>query len=178
MLHASPGMGLNMRQLRANTHTASPKGGFGLPLEEPYIIAARAGLDVGRAKDLLERSFGKPLAEGYFDMPFEMAILERDYNGIAIIKRLDHEPYLDKFAVVPEAQGMGLARDLWKRIKNLCDSLVWRASPANPFNDWYSRNSDGSAEIGVWTVFWYGIEDRRAHELAEKAAGLPLTIIK
>ncbi|KAJ2685887.1 Amino-acid acetyltransferase, mitochondrial, partial [Coemansia spiralis] len=86
-----------------------------------------------RLRELLEQSFGRRLDGGYFD---RLRALERtggieiivagDYQGAVIVT---HEPvpgadwrlpYLDKFAVLPAAQGTGMADILWAQLRRAC----------------------------------------------------------
>lgn len=164
---------------------AAPFGGR-LPLSESRmhpsgrlrLAGGYDGLEVHRLRGLIEESFGAPLAAGYFDMPAGSVIYEKDYLGAAIIKSVCGLAYLDKFAVAPEAQGKGLGGELWKEITGQNPSLMWRASPANPCNGWYGRNSDGSLEHGGWVVYWYNVGPMAAAEAAVMAARLPKTIMR
>jgi acetylglutamate synthase len=139
------------------------------------LHAGFGGLDVARLKGLLEASFGKELAPHYFSRPAEMVILEEGYLGLAIMKRVAGVPYLDKFAVSPEARGLGLGREIWDRMKGEYDSVIWRAASGNPVNCWYSKNSDGSERSGKWTVFWSGVEEGKAREMVTLIASIPET---
>lgn len=134
------------------------------------------GLDKARVKGLLESSFGKTLAAGYFDKPAGMVYLAGDYQGIAVIKTLGRFDYLDKLAVAPQARGEGLGRELWENIKKDFPSLIWRAAPDNPANAWYLRNSDGAARSGKWMVYWYGIEPNAVNAIIPLVAALPPTL--
>lgn len=164
-----------------------PNAAFGVPLAEPKagmprigvsVMDGYGGLDKSRLKGLIERGFGKTLVEGYFASEPRMVILGGDYEGVAIIRSLEGIPYLDKFAVLPESQGRGIGGRIWKTIKELNPSLLWRAAEANPCNCWYERNSDGSERHGEWIVYWYNLSPGAASEAAAIAAGLPKTIIK
>ncbi|MBN1169732.1 GNAT family N-acetyltransferase [Candidatus Micrarchaeota archaeon] len=117
-----------------------------------------AGLDKSKVRSLLEASFGKKLGPGYFDEQIKLAILDKDYRGIAIVKEIDGMPYLDKFAVAPEYQSNGVGKRLWNELKQQCPSVIWRASENNPINGWYTLKSDGSEKSGKWIVFWCGVE--------------------
>jgi bifunctional N-acetylglutamate synthase/kinase len=157
------------------------KAGFGMPLQEPghrlLVEDGFAGLDQARLRTLIERSFGRKLAETYFDSPAGKIILEAGYLGAAVIKDIHGVPYLDKFVVDPDAQGNGLGRAIWKLIKTHNESLLWRASSSNHCNCWYERNSDGSQKIGQWNVYWYNLDHETAGTLAPLAAALPKTIL-
>lgn len=165
------------------------KGRLGAPLTDSSMNAGThrtefiiqrsfEGLDLKRLKTLLELGFGKRLVEGYFDHPVKEVVLESEYRAVAVIKKLFGLDYLDKLVVAPEAQGNGLARDLWQYIQEESGYLIWRASPANPANSWYQRNSDGTINTGKWFVYWYGMEPRLADCLVPIVAAVPETLIK
>lgn len=139
--------------------------------------AGYAGVDTGRVKALLERSFGKILIAGYFELPAHKVLICGDYSGVAIIKKLAGIDYLDKLAVEPSAQGAGVGGRLWESIRGECGSLIWRASAENPANGWYLRSSDGAARAGKWIVYWYGMDAGTASGLVPLAASLPSTMI-
>ncbi len=136
------------------------------------------GLDIGRLQGLIEAGFRGKLVEGYFESPARGVVLQGDYLGAAIIKDLGGTNYLDKFVVVPEAQGKGLGNALWDVMKEHYPSILWRAVPANPCNPWYERKSDGSVRIGEWKVFWCDLDHSAAMEAAAVAARLPKTIFR
>jgi acetylglutamate kinase len=57
-----------------------------------------------------------------------------------------------------EAQGEGLARDIWESFTQDISVFYWRSRLNNPFNDWYMKNCDGMQKKNGWRVFWNGIE--------------------
>ncbi|KAF9969584.1 Amino-acid acetyltransferase, mitochondrial [Actinomortierella ambigua] len=140
------------------------------------------GLDLGRMTQLLESSFAKPLdGPGYYrrirDRTESVILTGTDYEGAAIVtreggeetkigngpaRRLATVAYLDKFAVAPKSQGIGVADILWKQLQDNFPDLVWRSRTDNPVNKWYFDRADGTIRIpGTnWTVFWYGPKGR------------------
>ncbi len=136
------------------------------------------GIDRERLTDLLERCFQKKLVDGYFESTNPTHIfLTENYRATAIISEHDGVPYLDKFAVTPKAQGEGLGRSVWLRMKEACPTLFWRSRSSNPINPWYFAQSDGSYRHDPWTVFWYGIDDFDSMKhCVEVALDLPATI--
>jgi acetylglutamate kinase len=68
-------------------------------------------------------------------------------------------PYLDKFAVLDDAQGEGLGRAVWQVMREENPSLFWRSRNGNPVNHFYYAESDGCMKQPRWKVFWYGLED-------------------
>src|SRR5690606_12439647 len=67
------------------------------------------GVDLARMKALIESSFGRVLVPDYFEktVPYRIYVSE-SYRAAMIITREEGFPYLDKFAVLDEAQGEGL----------------------------------------------------------------------
>ncbi|KAG0227355.1 Amino-acid acetyltransferase, mitochondrial [Actinomortierella wolfii] len=86
----------------------------------------------------------------------------KDQNGSGGRKSLASVAYLDKFAVAPKSQGIGVADILWKQLQDNYPDLVWRSRTDNPVNKWYFDRADGTIRIpGTnWTVFWYGPKGR------------------
>jgi amino-acid N-acetyltransferase len=121
-------------------------------------------VDKTRLWTLLNASFRKNLKISEFETrlqkDLDSIILAGDYQGAAIMTREGPQrlPYLDKFAVDPKAQGMGVADILWSRIKARYPDLFWRSRCDNPVNKWYFERSDGNMVLsgGYWMLFWYG----------------------
>ncbi|MBI2445005.1 acetylglutamate kinase [Candidatus Micrarchaeota archaeon] len=134
------------------------------------------GLNRAAIRSLLEESFGKSLISDYFRQPVERVIVEKNYSGIAIVKRLNKKCYLDKFAIAKKSQATGLAKIIWQEIKNAYPDLMWRSSVHNPVNPWYLKQADGSQKAGEWIVFWYGIKPDSS--TIQKALRLPKTMVK
>ncbi|WP_437279042.1 acetylglutamate kinase [Sorangium sp. So ce375] len=141
------------------------------------------GIDRGRLRDLLEACFQRKLDEHYFDKkPFYRIYLSDSYRATAILTldpggRAPLTPYLDKFAVTSEAQGVGIGGSLWTRMKNENPKLFWRARNGNEINPWYFQQAEGSYRNENWTVFWYGLssfDDIRA--CIDHALSLPTTL--
>ena len=72
--------------------------------------------------------------------------------------------YLDKFAVLDDAQGEGLGRAVWLEMREENPALFWRSRHANVVNDFYFAESDGSYRLNGWKMFWYGFSDFDAIE--------------
>ena len=71
-----------------------------------------------RTRQLLETSFERSLKPGYFDnLDIECILASESFGAMAIVlKGVDGIPYLDKFAVTPEAQGAGLGAAVWQAL--------------------------------------------------------------
>lgn len=117
-------------------------------------------VDELRVRELLEKCFGKELAADYFGAKDAYRIyLTESYRAIAILTKEDDIPYLDKFGVTPKAQGEGLGRSIWLRMRQENPVLFWRSRRTNPVNPWYFQQAEGSLSRDPWTVFWYGLDD-------------------
>ena len=137
-------------------------------------------LDTERATELLEHSFSKTLTEGFFDdrQPRRVYVTE-SYRAIAIVTEERGVPYLDKFGVTPRAQGEGLGRSIWMRMRQDHPALFWRSRTANPINGWYFQQAEGSYARGDWTVFWYGLGDdfEAMRGCVSRALTMPATLV-
>jgi acetylglutamate kinase len=110
---------------------------------------------------LLEQSFNRSLKADYFDnLPLECILSSESWGAMAIVlKGVDGIPYLDKFAVTPEAQGAGLGAAVWQALIQRCPQLYWRAKADNPITPWYFDQADASFTRERWVAFSIGIED-------------------
>ncbi len=118
------------------------------------------GVDLARMRELIESSFGRKLVAGYFEetKPYRVYISE-NYRTALILTRENGFTYLDKFAVLDDAQGEGLGRAVWHVMREENPRLFWRSRHNNPVNIFYYAESDGCYKQEKWKVFWYGIED-------------------
>ncbi|MFC1689311.1 acetylglutamate kinase [Pseudomonadota bacterium] len=114
-----------------------------------------------RAAQLLEQSFDRKLKPGYFDeLPLECVLCSESIGAMAIVLRgVDGVPYLDKFAVTPEAQGAGLGAAVWQALIHRCPELYWRSRADNPVTAWYFDQADASFTEEKWVAFSAGIDD-------------------
>jgi acetylglutamate kinase len=86
--------------------------------------------------------------------------------------------YLDKFAVLDDAQGEGLGRAVWQVMREENPRLFWRSRHGNPVNPFYYSESDGCIKMEQWKVFWYGIEGFPAIEqCVEHCRTRPATLV-
>ena len=114
-----------------------------------------------RATALFEQSFGRKLAEDYFEnLPLECVLSSESYGAMAVVlKGVDGVPYLDKFAVTPEAQGAGLGAAVWQALIHRCPRLYWRSRTDNPITPWYFEQADASFTEDQWVAFSVGVHD-------------------
>lgn len=117
------------------------------------------GLDLDRLRGLIESAFGRRLARNYFEnTPLHRAYVSEQYRAAILVTREAGIPYLDKFAVLEDAQGEGLGRAVWQVMREETPSLYWRSRRGNPVNAYYLAQADGCIKRGRWETFWYGID--------------------
>ncbi len=117
------------------------------------------GVDTQRLRSLLESSFGRKLAADYFETVSPRRVyFSEHYRAAVVLTREGDLTYMDKLAVVEDAQGEGLGRALWDVMRAENSGLFWRSRRGNPVDDFYFQNADGASKDAEWTVFWYGID--------------------
>ena len=114
-----------------------------------------------RARRLLETTFGRQLKPDYFDqLPIECVLASESFGAMAIVLRgVDGVPYLDKFAVTPEAQGAGLGAAVWQALVKRCPKLYWRSRVDNPVTQGYFEQTESSYTEKQWVAFTRGLKD-------------------
>ena len=114
-----------------------------------------------KTRQLLETSFGRRLQPGYFDdLPLQCVLASESFGAAAIVlKGVDGMPYLDKFAVTPEAQGAGLGAAVWQALIHRFPQLYWRSRAQNPVTQWYFEQADASYTEKQWVAFSRGLRD-------------------
>lgn len=122
------------------------------------------GIDQPRLRQLIESSFGRSLMKDYFERTTPWRVYISENYRTALI--LTHEnlgdgtaTYLDKFAVLDDAQGEGLGRAVWQVMRDDNPKLFWRSRHHNLVNHFYYSESDGCYKQEKWKVFWYGMQD-------------------
>ena len=133
-------------------------------------------LDLVALKSLIESSFGRSLVPDYFERTKLLrAYVSENYRAAVILVDTPEGVYLDKFAVLDEAQGEGLGRAVWNVMREQTPELYWRSRHNNQVNIFYYAESDGCIKQEKWKVFWYGIEglDRIGRCLAHCASRAP-----
>jgi len=131
-----------------------------------------------RLRTSIETAFDSALAGDYFKRPIYRLCLEENYRGGAILTQMAGLPYLSKFWVTHEAQGEGIARDIWQVLTQAEDAFFWRAKKSNPFNDWYMKMCDGMQVSGDWRVFWVGLQAPEISGAINAAANAPIDFEK
>lgn len=116
-------------------------------------------LDRSRLRLLIESSFGRRLVPDYFERTkLARAYVSENYRAAVILTDEDAGTYLDKFAVLDEAQGEGLGRAVWHVMREETPTLFWRSRHGNVVNPFYHAESDGCFKQEKWNVFWYGLD--------------------
>jgi acetylglutamate kinase len=118
-------------------------------------------LDLGRMRSLIESSFTpRTLVPDYFERTRLLrAYVSENYRAAVILLQGGEHVYLDKFAVLDEAQGEGLGRAVWQVMRDETPALFWRSRHGNVINHFYYAESDGCCKLPSFKAFWYGIED-------------------
>ncbi len=117
-------------------------------------------LDLAKLRALIDSAFGRRLLPDYFDTtPLLRAYVSENYRAAVILTGDGPQPYLDKFAVLDDAQGEGLGRSVWEMMRAETPVLYWRSRRYNPVNAFYDTEADGSYRRTPWKAYWYGLED-------------------
>ena len=116
-------------------------------------------LDLPALRTLIESSFGRQLLPDYFERTWLLrAYVSENYRAAVILVDTPEGVYLDKFAVLDDAQGEGLGRAVWNVMREETPGLFWRSRHHNQVNIFYYAESDGCIKQEKWKVFWYGID--------------------
>lgn len=158
-------------------------GGSGTLIRKGELIHTetdKSAIDRVRLEALVEEAFGRKLKPDWFDgLDLCAAHISASYRAGSVLTRLDDFIYLDKFAVLEEARGEGLARTVWRRVEADAPVFFWRSRTENSFNAFYNDVADGSVKRGGWTIFWVGETDfSRLERIAARIAALPDSILK
>lgn len=135
-------------------------------------------LDRDRFAELMASGFGRRLSSDYFERVTPTAIYVSEHYRAGIVLFEDGgETYMDKFAVVEDAQGEGLGRALWDVMRADHPSLFWRSRRRNPINEFYFQHADGAVKLDEWTVFWIGLDHwDRIRKVVQLARERPPTL--
>ncbi|WP_233590120.1 acetylglutamate kinase [Dyella dinghuensis] len=128
--------------------------------EKVFRFESWEGVDLERMRSLIESSFGRKVVDDYFERttPYRVYVSE-NYRVAMILTQESGLVYLDKFAVLDDAQGEGLGRAVWLVMREENPSLFWRSRHGNQINHFYYAESDGCYKQERWKVFWYGLSD-------------------
>ena len=134
--------------------------------------------DLPRLRELIESAFGRRLLPDYFERTrLHRAYVSENYRAAVILTAEDAGIYLDKFAVLDEAQGEGLGRAVWQVMREQNPRLFWRSRRGNPVNAFYYAEADGCLKQEKWKVFWYGMDDfENVRGCVQHCAARPATL--
>jgi acetylglutamate kinase len=157
-------------------------GGSGTLVRKGELInrfTDREAVDGDQVVKLVEEAFGRSLEEGWWPgLDLDTAYLSESFRAGAIVTRVAGIAYLDKFAILEDARGEGLARTVWAQLVEDHPVLYWRSRSENRFNAFYAEEADGSVKRGRWTVFWRGEADfGRIAPLVDIIAALPPSFV-
>lgn len=147
--------------------------------EKVQTFTAWNAIDLPRLRSLIESSFGRKLVDDYFARTeLYRAYVSENYRAAIILTQESEGIYLDKFAVLDDAQGEGLGRAVWLEMREQNPRVFWRSRNANVVNDFYFAESDGCYRVNGWKMFWYGISDfDEVRRCVEHAHSRPATLI-
>ncbi len=153
-------------------------GGSGTLVRKGEVIHEmhdKAEIDRVRGAELIENAFGRKLVDDWWrNFDLHAAYVSESYRAGAFLSRVDDFTYLDKFAVLDDARGEGLARTVWRRFSAGHPSFFWRSRTENGFNAFYGGEADGSVKTGPWTIFWKGETDfARIARIVDYVAAMP-----
>ncbi len=136
-------------------------------------------IDHIRMRSLIESSFGRTLVPDYFEQTrLHRAYVSENYRAAVILTDEDGDIYMDKFAVLDDAQGEGLGRAVWQVMRDENPRLFWRSLHGNPANAFYFAESDGCYKLPRFTAFWYGMDGFAAIErCVEHCRARPATVL-
>lgn len=138
----------------------------------------KSEIDADRILDLISTAFGRAPVAGYWDnLALKAAFVTERYRAAALVTEVGGAPYLDKFAVLDDARGEGLARAVWGRLEDRFPRLYWRSRWNNPINSFYFDACTGAVKRGDWIVFWTGDDTLTdSAPLIDTIAALPATL--
>ena len=117
-------------------------------------------LDRSQIEKLVEEAFQRELDDDWWEsLDIDAVYLSESFRAGAVVARVKDFAYLDKFAILEDARGEGLARTVWARLVDDYPVLYWRSRTDNGFNTFYAEESEGSVKRGPWTIFWKGETD-------------------
>ncbi len=127
--------------------------------ERVVLADSWSELDLPRLRELIESAFGRVLDPDYFEAtPLQRAYVSENYRAAIILTDVEGMTYLDKFAVLDEAQGEGLGRAVWQVMREQNPRLFWRSRHGNGVNAFYVAQADGCFKQERWNVFWIGMD--------------------
>ncbi|MGH8913536.1 MAG: acetylglutamate kinase [Acidimicrobiia bacterium] len=157
-------------------------GGSGTMVRRGELInreTDHSAVDEGLVVKLVEEAFGRTLKNGWWQgVDLDTAYLSESLRAGALVARVEDFAYLDKFAILEDARGEGLARTVWEHVVADHPAIYWRSRTENSFNTFYVEESEGAVKRGPWTIFWKGETDfARLAPRVEAIAALPASFV-
>jgi acetylglutamate synthase len=129
-------------------------------------------MDQDKLRVLIESGFGRKLTPDYFrKTKLFRAYVSEHYRAALLLTKEDGVAHLDKFAVADDAQGEGLGRAAWLRMRADNPRLFWRSRPGNPGQRLLLRGMRRLHQGREVNVFWYG--PRRLRRDPARRGALP-----
>jgi bifunctional N-acetylglutamate synthase/kinase len=158
-------------------------GGSGTLVRRGELIIEetdKTALDRGQIEKLVEEAFQRQLDPDWWEqLELDRAYLSESLRAGALVARVGDFAYLDKFAILEDARGEGLARTVWAHIVADYPVLYWRSRTDNSFNSFYAEEADGAVKRGPWTIFWKGEPDfARIATTVDAISGLPASFAR
>ena len=150
-------------------------GGAGTLFRMGEKILVETKTDEAAMANLIETSFGRPLEQDFWQEFGRYKVIRTErMRAAALLRETGELTILDKFAVLPDARGEGLAKAVWAKIREETETLIWRSRANNPFNAFYNQAADGWRRAGDWHLFWCGEDGEAAfaagHDLVQRPA--------
>ncbi len=131
-------------------------------------------------KNIIDSAFNGHLVNNYFERNDRLNIFMTICKQATIAISEEYPiPYMDKFAVVPEAQGHGVGARLFDEMINVYPKLFWRSRSDNPSNDFYLSLCQGYHKQNDWHIFWIGIfNDIEITDCINYAINKPISVVR
>jgi acetylglutamate kinase len=111
-------------------------------------------------KSILENSFNGKVSNQYMNSIHDKKLfISSCKRAIILLDNHKNVPYMDKFAVTPNARGEGLGNSIWKKMIKENSKVFWRSRHGNDINGFYKQISDGFHKTDKWNIFWIGVKN-------------------
>lgn len=141
------------------------------------VYSSLSELDRDRLWNLLLSSFNTATMGEHVLEETGKFYLADDYRGAALLVDTPMGMYLSKFAVGPEARGLGIAQDIWKKMLERESRIFWRSSFQNNANNWYLRIADGHHHGEKWNIYWKGTHVGHIPEIIQWCEDRPADMV-
>lgn len=133
-------------------------------------------------KDIIEKTFEKRLIDNYFNSKFKTILLDESHRGVIILQDHPTAVYMDKFAVLPTYQNMGIGATLYAEALNISEGkMFWRCNPKNSIKEWYfdiaTKNNGGCINIDDWIIYWTNLKIQEISSCVDYASKKKRTLL-